>query len=52
MAGFGTPATIDISSDRDQMSTREETPEVASPTALVPMDSGYMDTPLWPDIPL
>ena len=32
------------------MSTREETPEFASSTALVPDGYGFMDTPLGPDI--
>ena len=50
MAGSGYPAIIDLSSERDQMSTREETPEFASSTALVPEGLGYMDTPLGPDI--
>ena len=50
MAGFGTPVIIDLSSDRDHMSTREEMPEYASSTALVPGGIGYLNTPLWPDI--
>ena len=51
MAGLGYFAIIDLSSDRDHMSTREETPEVASSTALVPEGYGFLDTPLGPDIP-
>ena len=34
------------------MSTREETPEYASPDALVLVGAGLLDTPLWPDIAL
>ena len=45
------PAIIDLSSDRDHMPTREETPEYASPEAFVPVGAGHLDTPLWPDIP-
>ena len=41
MAGFRTPAIIDLSSDRDQMSTREDTLEIGSPQALVPVGAGY-----------
>lgn len=48
----GTPAIIDISSDRDATPAREATPEVASPVALAPADSRYLVAPLWRDIPL
>ena len=50
MAGFGYPSIIDLSSDPDNMSAREATPEVAGSAALVPEGYGFMDTPLGPDI--
>ena len=50
MAGYGFPPIIDLSSDPDNMSAREVTPEVASSVALVPEGYGFLDTPLGPDI--